>query len=61
MFTSLNTIVCVVPVGWSVMRGTWFEVSSSDKWYPVKEEDAAIIEEAHTRRGWREKVSMMSS
>jgi phospholipase DDHD1 len=41
---------------WAVLRGTWFELGSSNRWHPIKENDAAIIEEAHVRTSWREKA-----
>lgn len=51
-------IICVVSKPWLVVRGTWFEVNSSDRWLPVSEKDSELLEEAHTRKEWREKVNM---
>ena len=53
--------VILVPKPWSVLRGTWFEVSSSERWYPVNEKDSALLEEAHTRKDWREKVCLSTT
>ena len=44
---------------WPVIRGSWFEISG-DSWYPLSEHEADIIEEAHTRKDWRERVGACS-
>ena len=48
----------IVKEPWLVRRGMWFEVASKDQWLPLPEEEADIIEEAHTRKEWRQKVSV---
>ena len=39
-----------------LLRAEWFEVGS-DKWYPLEEDVAKQIEEAHRSTAWRTKVS----
>ena len=38
-----------------LLRAEWFEVIS-DKWYPLEEDLAQQIEEAHRTTAWRTKV-----
>ena len=39
-----------------LLRAEWFEVGS-DKWYPLEEDLAKQIEEAHRLTTWRTKVN----
>ena len=39
-----------------VLRGSWFEVITTERWVPLSEEEAELLEEAHTRKDWRERV-----
>jgi phospholipase DDHD1 len=36
-----------------ILRGTWFEVTSEKKWYPLEKEDAEAVEGAHCDKSWR--------
>ena len=42
--------------GIKLLRAEWFEVIS-DKWYPLEEDIAQQIEEAHKSTAWRTKVN----
>ncbi|XP_019858671.1 PREDICTED: phospholipase DDHD1-like isoform X1 [Amphimedon queenslandica] len=49
------------PIYWEakpcpVLRGSWFEVISSERWLPLSQEEADLLEEAHTRKDWRERA-----
>ncbi|CAI8058120.1 Phospholipase DDHD1 [Geodia barretti] len=49
------------PIYWTdkprkILRGTWFEVSS-EKWYPLEEQDSILVEKEHCRMSWRNRAS----